>query len=876
MATNIKKKKVSELPEAMDTTGFWIFGSKTVAGVVTSVKFAFDNIVSLFGISQEKGQSLTLAPSQKLFTDVINSIENNYLANDTTYVPNNIIATNWVQGSVNSSGVEDTALNRIKTTLTVLPSIKVVSLSAVSGYRYSIIWYESNNIDTFIKSDFNLTDSNILIAPSNANYFKAVLSKIDNSNLTPSSSTNISVKDVIEDIVLTRAASKQSVQDIEPKIATLATNVADIKDNYLAVSGESVGDVIPLTSWVQGSVSSSGIEDGALNRIKTNIYTPVPSNKRLIITFVAGYTGSIVLYSASNSGSFLHSISVTSGSIISLNSADNFFRIVLRRLDNSNLTPSASGNVIVRGLDSAGVLTRAASKQSFDSFSTKYDVSTISFEADTALYTTGLVAPSIAGFSLTNFIPVGNIKRVILSGDYIFRPNVAAINLHGYLTNVDGIASILKAPIVYAGDKLYVDLAIPSEVQYVRFYLPTDKISATNIWLVNDKSAYAIASDAVKTQLTKFEKLGSIFQYQVPAGKKELLNWTTRFRQVQISDGDVDRSFPQLAQKGEKIILNYNKGSIHGTVTDLILRTSIDFGETFTDEVILPSGTPGIGGAYRIKQGIHQNRVVCTETQLDRTETSGYFERTRVNYGDFDTLFNSNLSSGMTIGSFLNIPPNSGAGLTQSEPISAGSIIEHNNILYLCGYDNQQSHTITNSRSWLCKSTDWGQTWQFVSSLPTYSGENAIVFVGERLVMCSRLGYGYDVGTENNKISYSDDYGVTWTTKTMTGYNVHNVRLFVYDGGLYLIGRHMLSDRVNLGLFYINENLDIENGAILAYNTTLTVSNRPVPSYHQAFLIVNDKLRIFSHNYTASDQTKSYIFRVDMPLYELINLKTNI
>lgn len=72
MATNIKKKKVSDLSEATDTAGFWIFGSKTVGGVVTSVKFAFDSIKSLFGISQDKGQSTTLAPSLKLFTDETN------------------------------------------------------------------------------------------------------------------------------------------------------------------------------------------------------------------------------------------------------------------------------------------------------------------------------------------------------------------------------------------------------------------------------------------------------------------------------------------------------------------------------------------------------------------------------------------------------------------------------------------------------------------------------------------------------------------------------------------------------------------------------------------------------------------------------------
>lgn len=68
---SIKRKKVSELPEATDTSGFWIFGSKTIDGVVESVKFSFDKITSLFGVSQEKGQDTTLAPSLKLFTDEV-------------------------------------------------------------------------------------------------------------------------------------------------------------------------------------------------------------------------------------------------------------------------------------------------------------------------------------------------------------------------------------------------------------------------------------------------------------------------------------------------------------------------------------------------------------------------------------------------------------------------------------------------------------------------------------------------------------------------------------------------------------------------------------------------------------------------------------
>lgn len=835
-----------------------------------------DNFTKIENAINTKADNGGSAKSAQDLDNDIQKITDNYLAYDTGYVPNNIIATSWVQGSVNSSGVEDTALNRIKTTFTALPAIKVIALSAISGYRYSVVWYANNDTASFIRSDGNMTEAMILIAPTNANYFKVVLSKIDNSNLTPSSSTNISVKNVIEDNVPVRAASKQSVEEIETQVTTLSTNVDDIKNNYLALSDEVTGNTIPLTSWTQGSISGSGVEDTQLTRIKSVAYTPVPASKKIVVFLSSGYAGSVVLYSAGNSGSFLRSIPITSGAIIVLNSNENFFRSVLRRSDNSELPTSESVNVTIKEILGGGLPVRAASKQSFDAFSTKYDVSTIPFTTDKGLYSSGLINSSFPGFSVTNFIPVGNIKRVILSGDYVFNNTVSVWPAHGYFANVEGAESILKGSYVYAGDKLYIDLPLTPEVQYIRFFLPTNKISVTNIWLVDEKSAYTIASDAIKTQLTKFEKLGSIFQYEVPAGKKELLNWTNRFKQIQLSDGDVDRSFPQIAQKGEKIILTYVRRDNHVATGQTVFRTSVDFGETFTDEILLSTELYGIFGAYRIKQGIPQNRVVFAEIQLDRTEASGYFERTRVNYGDFDTLFNSNLSSGITVGSFLNIPPNSGAGLTQSEPVASAVIIEHNNVLYLCGYDNQQNHTVTNSRSWLCKSTDWGQTWQFVSSLPTYSGENAIEFVGERMIMCSRVGFGKNLSTENNKISYSDDYGATWNTKTMTGYNVHNVRLFVYDGGLYLIGRHRLNERVNLGLFYLNENLDIVNGAIVAYNTTMVANNDPVPSYHQAILIVNDKLRIFSHNYTTPDQAKSYIFKIDIPLYELINLKANI
>ncbi|MFV0328204.1 MAG: hypothetical protein ACK5KL_00025, partial [Dysgonomonas sp.] len=533
-----------------------------------------DNFTKIENAINTKADNGGSAKSAQDLDNDIQKITDNYLAYDTGYVPNNIIATSWVQGSVNSSGVEDTALNRIKTTFTALPAIKVIALSAISGYRYSVVWYANNDTASFIRSDGNMTEAMILIAPTNANYFKVVLSKIDNSNLTPSSSTNISVKNVIEDNVPVRAASKQSVEEIETQVTTLSTNVDDIKNNYLALSDEVTGNTIPLTSWTQGSISGSGVEDTQLTRIKSVAYTPVPASKKIVVFLSSGYAGSVVLYSAGNSGSFLRSIPITSGAIIVLNSNENFFRSVLRRSDNSELPTSESVNVTIKEILGGGLPVRAASKQSFDAFSTKYDVSTIPFTTDKGLYSSGLINSSFPGFSVTNFIPVGNIKRVILSGDYVFNNTVSVWPAHGYFANVEGAESILKGSYVYAGDKLYIDLPLTPEVQYIRFFLPTNKISVTNIWLVDEKSAYTIASDAIKTQLTKFEKLGSIFQYEVPAGKKELLNWTNRFKQIQLSDGDVDRSFPQIAQKGEKIILTYVRRDNHVATGQTVFRTS--------------------------------------------------------------------------------------------------------------------------------------------------------------------------------------------------------------------------------------------------------------------------------------------------------------
>ena len=300
------------------------------------------------------------------------------------------------------------------------------------------------------------------------------------------------------------------------------------------------------------------------------------------------------------------------------------------------------------------------------------------------------------------------------------------------------------------------------------------------------------------------------------------------------------------------------------------MRTSSDFGQTFSGEVVIPDGV-NITGGYRVRQGANQDTVYAAEVFLDRSQASGYFERARPVKGKFDDIFNSGGLSGMTANAFLVIPPV--AGVTQSQPNVSSKILEHKGVLYMCGYDNQQNATIANSRSFLVKSIDYGVTWQYVSSINVpNAGECSIVFKGERLIMVSRFGSfaNNPANNEYNYICYSDDYGITWTTKQMSGYMVHNPQLFIWDASIYLMGRLFLPDRNCLGILVINDDLEVTNILVLDYDMNSS------PSYHQDFIIIGEYLRIFSHKYTDAARSKSYIFSIDLPLVELSRLKENI
>jgi len=83
----IKIIKGSELPiiEDLNKSTFLAYEGKTIG--LKSGRIDFSKLTPLFGVTQEMGQSITLAPSQKLFTDNLTQVESN-LINPVSYVGN--------------------------------------------------------------------------------------------------------------------------------------------------------------------------------------------------------------------------------------------------------------------------------------------------------------------------------------------------------------------------------------------------------------------------------------------------------------------------------------------------------------------------------------------------------------------------------------------------------------------------------------------------------------------------------------------------------------------------------------------------------------------------------------------------------------------
>lgn len=77
--SKIKVIKGSQLPvvEDINKSTFLAYEDKTIS--LKSGRIDFKGMTPLFGVSQDKGQSITLAPSQKLFTDNIRNREKNLL-----------------------------------------------------------------------------------------------------------------------------------------------------------------------------------------------------------------------------------------------------------------------------------------------------------------------------------------------------------------------------------------------------------------------------------------------------------------------------------------------------------------------------------------------------------------------------------------------------------------------------------------------------------------------------------------------------------------------------------------------------------------------------------------------------------------------------
>lgn len=87
MSDQIKTTTIDQLPEETSTNGFWILGYNATRGVgKRTVRFAFDKIQKLFGVSNKLGISTTTAPSESLVRNLITDFSA-ALAKSTMVVP---------------------------------------------------------------------------------------------------------------------------------------------------------------------------------------------------------------------------------------------------------------------------------------------------------------------------------------------------------------------------------------------------------------------------------------------------------------------------------------------------------------------------------------------------------------------------------------------------------------------------------------------------------------------------------------------------------------------------------------------------------------------------------------------------------------------
>lgn len=616
-----------------------------------------------------------------------------------------------------------------------------------------------------------------------------------------------------------------------------------LENNNVNSAHNVIGDFLDLSGVSFTANKELNISGALIDANNYSVSNPIPVSEMEYLTLYigGGYSGSRNQYPIHGYVNESDSDSIWNPTFTNLKSNIKFFGQIptevkyVRLVIHSKWIGVASVALAKKNVTSQSVL---------DHISGRFYLDFNLFTIDKSLNFSGAVTFR-SGYSTLGFKNVKGKNRIIIKGDYVVSSTNASRILHGYISNTDTV-SIFQSDIIYAGGKMDLDVIIPSQVQYIRFYIPTDKLRDTYVAITSE-----IPQSADKA-----------VQFSSRSQPKEVIDWSGNFTRNVLTPTDKDRSFPGIVARGNQVMLTYMNRADH-MVNDWIGKRSIKFstngGVTFGEEYTLPTGI-SIGGAYRYTKGDNQNKITAFEGFLDRSGASGYYERSRPVVGTFDDVFNSNGQSGMSQSDYISIPSRQ----YPSQPIMSSKVIEHNGVLYACGYDNQQFFSPNNSRSFLLKSSDNGINWELVSMIPVDgTGECTIAFKGEQLIMVSRIRFGYDLTTENNKLSYSNDYGLTWITQEMTGYNVHNPQLFVFADTVFLMGRLILPDKHCLAILTLDDFLNVKD----LYSLD---NSSKVPSFYPDFMFTSDYMRIFTHKYIDETQTKSYVYTIDLPLSSLL------
>lgn len=738
------------------------------------------------------------------------------------------------QGGISGTGVLDTtSTNRIRTYLFKIDFLESVVAELVNeDWDILATYYDKNK--AFIANTGWLKKISPIIKGTTRAYIAIVFRKSDNSNITPSNFPS-------SDFSITYISSKDLSQ---------ATAVSEINEDIegildiLPSKGDGSQQPVNLGTWELGTISS-GVLSPSTTRLRTPQYISVTYPK-INVTLASGYKCYVEEYNTSKG--YIKTNTLTNSSSILFNSTTEFYRFVLAKTSDATIAVSESVNISVTVEAKQLVLAAADSElQSLRRYvhPVEYNLEGIAWISGTSLSYSGTTITN-AAFYTSPFIPIEDINTVYLSGLFSSTSNTKPF--HGYVNKTDTTSTFTLTDPILAGetaDKL--KLNIPPTVNFFRIMVPAGKIDTVKLLVSSNNGEEK--ENTINTQ--------GIIQHK----GIDITDYTGNYTRKDITTLDKDNSFPFVVTLGDKVMLSYfsrQDHSVNSWSGQRVVQLSDDLGQTFDTASVLPDGV-----CYTGAMRLPNNKVIAAEVLLDRTGASGYYEKSRPLVGDFQTLYNSNGLSGFTAKDWLSIPD-----MPTAQVNISSKIIVHKGVLYMCGYHNGQFVNINQSVSVLYRSTDNGNTWQYVSKLPTIpTGECSICFDKNRLIMCSRVRYGTDLDTENNWIHYSDDLGLTWTPVTMPGINLHNPYIFTWNNHVVCTGRLLTDSNYWLGFVVLNEDYSVKNAVVFDKSEKL-------PSYHQDYLFAGEYLRIFSHIYVTNNN-RSKIFSMDIPL-SVLSYMTNL